>query len=96
MAKGYFIGNIDITNMEDYEKYKAVVPAVVEKFGGRYLVRGGALETIEGNAPLPRAVVLEFPSVEQAKAWYDSDEYQAIVGLRLAASIGNAFIVAGI
>ena len=96
MPKGYFIGNIDITDPDGYAKYRDRVPAVVEKFGGRYVVRGGPMTPMEGDEPLPRSVVLEFPSVEQAHAWYNSEEYQAIVGLRLNASKGNAFIVEGV
>ncbi|MBT6272847.1 MAG: DUF1330 domain-containing protein [Chromatiales bacterium] len=96
MAKGYFIANIDITDMDSYAKYREKVPATVEQFGGTYLVRGGPLESIEGDAPRARSVVLEFASVEHAKAWYNSDEYQAIVHLRLNASTGSAFVVEGI
>ncbi len=96
MAKAYFVGNIEIHDLEKYERYKAQVAATVEQYGGRYLVRGGAMESVEGAPPLPRIVILEFPSVEQAKAWYNSPEYAPILPLRLAASNGNAFVVEGL
>ena len=96
MAKGYFIANIDVHDPAGYEEYKAKVPATVERFGGNYLVRGGEQEAAEGEAPLPRTVVLEFESLAQAKAWYFSSEYQAIIALRLNAATGNARFVEGI
>ena len=95
MSKGYFIGQIDITDPQAYGQYRDKVPAIVQAHGGRYLVRGGALELAEGDAPLPRTVVLEFPSVAAAKAWYESPEYQAILPIRLGASNGTAFFVEG-
>ncbi len=95
MAKGYLVVHLEVTDPQNFEEYRGKVPATIAQYGGTYLVRGGAMETLEG-APLPaRTVVLEFPSVEQAKTWYNSPEYQAIVGLRLDASSGHAQIVEG-
>ncbi len=96
MAKGYMVVHLEVTDPEGFEKYRDKVPATIAQYGGKYLIRGGEMETMEG-APLPaRTVVLEFPSVEQAKTWYHSPEYQAIIGLRLDASNGHAQIVEGL
>lgn len=95
MAKGYVIGQIDITDPDKYADYRVEAPKSIAQYGGKYLVRGGNMESIEGEAPLPRIVVLEFPSFEQAKTWYYSEEYQGVVGLRHAASHGHMFLVDG-
>ena len=95
MAKGYMVVHLEVTDPQKYEAYRSQVAATIAQYKGTFLVRGGDMETMEG-APLPgRTVVLEFASVEQAKTWYHSPEYQAIIGLRLDASTGHAQIVAG-
>jgi len=93
---GYLVGHIEVTDPDAFEAYRAAVPAVVAKFGGRYLVRGGAVEVLEGEWPVPRLVILAFDSVEQARRFYDSPEYQNILPLRLATSRGSIAIVEGI
>lgn len=96
MTKGYVVVHLDVTDPQKFEEYRERVPATISQYGGKYIVRGGAMETVEGE-PLPsRTVILEFPSVEQAKTWYQSPEYQAIIGLRLAASTAQAQFVAGV
>ena len=96
MAKGYVVVHLEVTDPQKFEEYRKHVPATIAQYGGQYLVRGGEMETVEGE-PLPsRTVILEFPDVERAKTWYHSPEYQAIIGLRLAASKGQAQFVAGI
>lgn len=96
MAKGYLVVHLDVTDPEKFEQYRAKVPATIAQYGGKYLIRGGDMETMEGDAMPPRTVVLEFPSVEQARTWYHSPEYQEIIGLRLGASTGQAQLVEGI
>ena len=96
MAKGYMVVHLDVTAPEQFEKYREKVPATIAKFGGRYLVRGGAMETMEGGELPPRTVLLEFDSADQARSWYHSPEYQEIIGLRLGASTGQAQIVEGV
>lgn len=96
MAKGYLVVHLDVTDPEMFERYRAKVPATIAQYGGKYLIRGGAMETMEGDALPPRTVVLEFPSVEQARTWYHSPEYQEIIGLRLGASTGQAQLVEGV
>ena len=78
----FMIADVQATDPERYTEYTSQVPATVEKYGGRFVVRGGAFETIEGEWQPGRIVMIEFPSMERAKAWYDSPEYQAIIPLR--------------
>jgi len=93
---GYLIAHIDVTDPEAFEAYRAAVPAVIAKFGGRYLVRGGAVEILEGKLPTPRLVILAFDSVDRVRCFYESPEYRKILPLRLAASKGTVAIVEGI
>ena len=93
---GYLIAQIEITDPDAFEAYRAVVPAVIAKFGGRYLVRGGTVEVLEGDSPIPRLVIVAFDSVDQVRRFYDSPEYQEILPLRLGASKGSVVIVEGI
>ncbi len=68
MPKAYVIAEIDVHDLDAYKSYIAQAPISVADYGGRYLVRAGAVEVLEGDAPLPRVVMLEFPSMAQAKA----------------------------
>ena len=91
----YFVVNIEVTDPEGFERYRAEVPAVIARFGGRYLVRGGALHWIEGSLPLQRLVILEFPSMQAARAFYDSAEYAPLLKLRLATTRSDVVLVDG-
>ena len=93
---GYLIAHIEVTDPKGFEEYRAKVPAVIEKFGGRYLIRGGAAEVLEGDWTVPRLVVIAFDSAAQARRFYGSPEYQAILPLRLNASTGTVAIVEGV
>lgn len=95
MPVAYVIGQFDIHDPEAYGDYRSQTPGTIEKFGGKFLVRAGRLETLEGDAPLPRIVVIEFPSFEQAKAWYESEDYQGLIPIRQAAADGKSFLVEG-
>ena len=95
MAKAYVIGQFDIHDPDAYAAYRAQTPQTVEAHGGKFLVRAGRLETLEGEPPLPRIVVIEFPSFERAKAWYDSADYQKLIPIRIEASDGRSFLVEG-
>lgn len=79
----YVIVDVEVLDSEAYKAYTAAVPATLAPFGGRFIVRGGRSETLEGNWNPSRIVVLEFPSFDAAKGWHASPEYQAIVPLRL-------------
>jgi uncharacterized protein (DUF1330 family) len=93
---GYVIANVEVTDPVEYEEYRKMVPASVAAYGGRFVVRGGAFEVLEGDWQPRRLVVLEFPSVEQARAWYDSEEYRAAKALRLRTANSSVVIVAGV
>lgn len=89
------IVDIKITDPEKYEKYKTLVRPSIDKYGGRFVVRGGRSETLEGDWNPERIVVLEFESVEKAKLWWDSEEYRGPRDLRWSASTGNMIVVEG-
>lgn len=91
----YVIGEIDVTDAALYDDYRKQVLATVEKFGGRFVVRGGKVETLEGGWAPKRIVVLEFPSLEQAQKWYRSAEYAPLIKLRQKASRGRLIAVEG-
>ena len=95
MAKGYLIAQVDVHDPEVYREYAAKVPATLVAFEGSFLVRGGRIEPLEGDAPPQRTVVLEFPSLARARDWYESDAYQALIPLRHAAGVTRNFLVEG-
>jgi uncharacterized protein (DUF1330 family) len=78
------------------EEYRKQVPATLAKYGGRFIVRGGAHQTVEGDWKPNRLVVLEFPSMEQARRWYDSEEYREPKAIRLRAGRANLVFVEGV
>jgi len=92
--KGYVLGEIEVTDQKPYDEYRGQVQATIDKYGGRFLVRGGKAEAFEG-APPKRLVVLEFPSVEQARKWYSSAEYAPLITLRQKGSRGRLLLVEG-
>ena len=92
---GYVIFDIRITDPDAYGPYRERAGATVEAYGGRYVVRGGAHEVIEGDWDPERVVVVEFPSVERAREWYHSAEYQEIAPMRQRASESKGLIVEG-
>jgi uncharacterized protein (DUF1330 family) len=91
----YVLAEIEITNPEGYKEYTAHVPATIAKYGGRFLVRGGATTALEGNWPQQRRVLIEFPSVEAARRWYDSPEYEKPKAMRRANSNGRLLLLEG-
>ena len=93
---GYIIADVQITDPEAYERYKAAVPATLAVYGGKFLVRGGRAEILEGDWEPNRIVVLEFESAEKAKAWWNSQEYAAPKQLRQSASLTRMILVEGI
>ena len=95
MPKGYVIAEVEVTDPALYDEYRGKVQATVDAYGGRFLVRGGEAKRLEGNRPLRRLVVLEFPSVEQAQNWYDSKEYGPLKELRFRAANAHLTLVAG-
>jgi uncharacterized protein (DUF1330 family) len=91
----YVIAEVEVTDPAAYEDYRKQVPAVVTKYGGKFVVRGGRIESMEGGWSPKRIVVLEFPSMEQAQKWYRSDDYAPLIKLRQKASKGKLIIVEG-
>ena len=92
----YFIVNIQITNEVQYQAYRQQVAPVVQKHGGRFLVRGGAHRVLEGDWNPSRLVVLEFPSMADAERFYHSPEYKPLLALRQSASHSNVVLVEGV
>jgi uncharacterized protein (DUF1330 family) len=91
----YLIANITVTDPAGFEAYRQAVPAVIARFGGRYLVRGGAVEAKEGAPALNRVVILEFPDMATARAFYDSADYAPLLAMRLASTTGSLALVEG-
>ena len=94
MAKGYWIGRVDVNNDEGYKPYAAANPAIFKKFGGRFVVRGGKFEAPEGSAR-KRNVVIEFPSYQAALDCYNSPEYQANIKVRQSAAEADIIVIEG-
>lgn len=91
----YIIVDVEVTDLEAYEGYRRLVGPTLEKYGGRFIVRGGSHETLEGDWKPNRLVVLEFESVERAREWYDSEEYAPAREIRFRAARSNLIIVEG-
>jgi uncharacterized protein (DUF1330 family) len=92
----YLIVETDVTDPERYEQYKAASPGAVAAGGGRFLVRGGEMDVLEGDWSPTRLVVLEFEDLAAAKRFYESDEYQAAKKLREGAARFNMVAVEGL
>jgi uncharacterized protein (DUF1330 family) len=92
----YVIAEIEVTNPGGYQEYTAMVPATIEKYGGRFLVRGGKAHAMEGEWPERRRVIIEFPSIDAAKRWWDSPEYEKPKALRRANSNGRLIFLEGV
>ncbi len=92
----YFIVDNEVTDPAGFEEYRKQVPRTVEKYGGKFLVRGGQLQTLEGDWKPKRIVVTEFPSIERARRWYDSEEYRPLKALRLRTARGSVVLVEGV
>lgn len=91
----YIIARIAVTDAEKYEDYKALAPAAITAHGGRYLVRGGQVTSLEGEPESRRVAVLEFPSLEAAEAFYRSAEYGAAMEKRRGAAQAQFILVEG-
>jgi uncharacterized protein (DUF1330 family) len=92
---GYVIAEVEITDPAGFEEYRKQVSATIQKYGGRYVVRGGACQALEGDRPPGRLVVIEFSSVEQARRWYDSEEYRGPKALRIKCARSRLLLVEG-
>ncbi len=92
----YIVVEINVKDAQTYERYKQLAPPSIAAYGGRYLVRGGKTETLEGEWHPARLVLLEFPSAEQARAWWNSPEYAEAKALRQASAATEMILVEGI
>lgn len=92
----YVIVQIQIHDSPVYERYKALAPASIAAYGGRYIARGGQAEALEGKWDPCRVVILEFDSLERAKSWIDSEEYRDARALRHASADTQMIVVEGL
>jgi len=92
----YLVVEVDVHDAERYEDYKAMVPPSLAAYGGRFLVRGGKVETLEGDWAPQRFVMVQFPSLEQAKAWWASEGYADAKALRQATATTQMIVVEGV
>ena len=92
----FIIVDIEVTDPERYKKYIDIAPPTITRHGGKYIVRGGKAEALEGTWNPKRVVVLEFPTYDQAKAWWASEDYAGPKALRQSASIAKMVLVEGL
>ena len=92
----YLIARVDVTDMEQYKEYMKVTPDLIASHGGRFIARGGEPLTLEGDQETNRVVLVEFPSVEAAQNFYNSDGYQAAIKLRQGAANGQFIVIDGV
>ncbi len=92
----YIIVDVTITDPESYEEYKTYTPASIAAFGGKFVVRGGSVETLEGDWQPGRIVILEFPTVEIAKEWWNSEMYAPARAIRYRAAESKMIVVQGV
>ncbi len=92
----YLVAELEITDPAIFEEYRKRVPASIAAHGGRYLARGGTLESLEGGWNPKRMVILEFPSLAQAKTWYNSPEYQELLKMRQRSSNSKVVMIEGV
>ena len=92
----YVVIDVEVIDPETYERYKPLAPPVIAAYGGRYLARGGRTDVLEGDWAPTRAVILEFPSLERARAWWESPEYAAAKALRQSSTRTRMVVVEGL
>lgn len=92
----YIIVQIDVKDARAYEAYKSLAPPSIQRYGGKYIVRGGQVETLEGTWMPSRLVILEFADTATARAWWGSPEYAPARALRLEAAGSEMILVAGL
>ena len=92
----YVVVEVNVTDPQLFAEYAKGVPATISTYGGKYLVRGGSVDPKEGGWTPKRVVVLEFPSIGQARKWYDSAEYAPLLAMRLKAADSKLILVEGV
>ena len=91
----YLVAHVEVHDPAAFDEYRSRVRAVIEAFGGRYLVRGGALETMEGAEQRRRLVIVEFPSMDAARSFYHSPEYAPVLQQRLDSATSDVVLAEG-
>jgi len=92
----YLIARVNVTDAKKYEDYKKLSPAAIAAYGGKFLSRGGKVETVEGETETRRVVIVEFPDMEAARAFYDSPQYRKARAAREGAAEAQFIIVEGL
>jgi uncharacterized protein (DUF1330 family) len=92
----YVVCEVEVIDAEAFESYKALAPPTIAAYGGRYLARGGRTDTLEGDRSPQRLVILEFPSLERAREWWESEEYAPAKSARNAAARVRMTCVEGV
>lgn len=96
VPKAYYVAEFEPTDLAGLQPYSAGVASTFEPFGGRFAVRGGAVASLEGTPVRGRMIVIEFDSLERARAWYDSPGYTALRPIRQRSGLSRTYIVEGI
>ena len=91
----YVIVQTEVTDWEKFKGYLEKTPHTIKKYGGRYVARGGETVILEGKEEVKRVVLIEFPSLQKARDWYNSEEYQQIKALRAGAATGSLIAIEG-
>ena len=92
----YLLARVEVTDWDRYKEYVNETPGVVKKYGGRFIARGGKVDTLEGTEEERRIVLIEFPSFEKAKEFYYSPDYQEAKKLRAGAALGQFLAIDGV
>jgi uncharacterized protein (DUF1330 family) len=92
----YLVGIVTIEDAEGFAEYANQVPELIARYGGRYIARGGTVEVLEGGWAPKRVTLVEFDSFEQAKLWYESEEYQALADIRRRCAKADLVLVEGL
>ena len=91
----YIVADIQVSDPASYDQYRPLAAASIARSGGRFVVRGGKVDLLEGGPEPERIVVIEFPDAETARRWYRSEEYQSALKIRQSAPHGRVFLVEG-
>ena len=92
----YLLGRVEITDQDRYKEYMKETPGIIKKYGGKFIVRGGEVISLEGAEETGRLVLIEFPTLEKAKEFYYSEEYQEAKKLRAGAASGQFLAINGV
>ncbi|MCX5755795.1 MAG: DUF1330 domain-containing protein [Gemmatimonadetes bacterium] len=92
----FFVANVEVTDPEGFKAYAVGAPATVAQYGGKYIARGGAIEILEGDWAPKRLTIIQFDSVVQVKAWFDSPEYKPFKEIRKKTTIAKLLVTEGV